>query len=195
MRSWGRPTARASCRWTQPRCPTSRSRSETPRATTSQLFRPGRARCVDRAATLRSSSKDTSCGERATAPKFALSVERRREGGELGHLAASCVSLCLSPMKPGCLHLREKLRLVVVVVVVASVRCSASGHKGVGVGSLHVAISWQTVTDWLAQGQRHARTDPRPPSALKRFLQSGISHSYLHCASHNTGHGTGAHWH
>ena len=116
-------------------------------------FRPGRARCVDRAATLRSSSKDTSCGERATAPKFALSVERRREGGELGHLAA-CASLGLSPMKPGCLHLREKLRLVFVVVVVASVRCSASGHKGAGVGSFHVAISWQIVATWLDQGQR-----------------------------------------
>ncbi|EOD04691.1 hypothetical protein EMIHUDRAFT_439114 [Emiliania huxleyi CCMP1516] len=37
MRARGRPTARASCRWTQPRCPTSRSRADAPRATTSQL--------------------------------------------------------------------------------------------------------------------------------------------------------------
>ena len=130
------------------------------------------AACLSRRAQApdRASSKDTSCGERATAPKFAstapkfaLSVERRREGGELGHLAA-CVSLCLSPMKPGCLHLREKLRLVVVVVVVASVRCSASGHKGVGFGSFHVAISWQTVTTWLAQQPRN------------RLAQRGANH-------------------
>ena len=38
MRSRGRPTARASCRWTQPRCPTSRIRADALRATTSQLF-------------------------------------------------------------------------------------------------------------------------------------------------------------
>ena len=38
MRSRGRPTARASCRWTQPRCPSSRSGADAPRATTSQLF-------------------------------------------------------------------------------------------------------------------------------------------------------------
>ena len=38
MRSRGRPTARASCRWTQPRCPTSRSGADALRATTSQLF-------------------------------------------------------------------------------------------------------------------------------------------------------------
>ena len=102
-------------------------------------------------------------GEGLDGPKVvALSVERRREGGELGHLAA-CASLCLSPMKPGCLHLREKLRLVVVVVVVASVRCSASGHKGVGFGSFHVAISWQTVTTWLAQQPRNRLAPRRPP--------------------------------
>ena len=38
MRSRGRPTARASCRWTQPRCPISRTRVDALRATTSQLF-------------------------------------------------------------------------------------------------------------------------------------------------------------
>ena len=38
MRSRGWPTARASCRWTQPRCPTSRSGADALRATTSQLF-------------------------------------------------------------------------------------------------------------------------------------------------------------
>ena len=37
MRSRGWPTALASCRWTQPRCPTSRSGADAPRATTSQL--------------------------------------------------------------------------------------------------------------------------------------------------------------
>ena len=37
MHSRGRPTARASCRWTQPRCPTSCSRADALRATTSQL--------------------------------------------------------------------------------------------------------------------------------------------------------------
>ena len=38
MRSRGCPTELASCRWTQPRCPTSRSRADALRATTSQLF-------------------------------------------------------------------------------------------------------------------------------------------------------------
>ena len=38
MRSQGYPKRRASCRWTQPRCPTSRSCADAPRATTSQLF-------------------------------------------------------------------------------------------------------------------------------------------------------------
>ena len=38
MRSRGSPTGLASCRWTQPRCPISRSRADAPRATTSQLF-------------------------------------------------------------------------------------------------------------------------------------------------------------
>ena len=38
MRSRGFPTARASCRWTQPRCPASRSRADALRATTSQFF-------------------------------------------------------------------------------------------------------------------------------------------------------------
>lgn len=71
-------------------------------------------------------------------------------------------------MKPGCLHLREKLRLVFVVVVIASVRCSASGHKGVGVGSFHVAISWQIVATWLDQGQRHAElAEARQDSVLE----------------------------
>ena len=37
MRSRGRPTARASCRWTQPRCRTSWTRADAVRATTSQL--------------------------------------------------------------------------------------------------------------------------------------------------------------
>ena len=37
MSSRGCPTGQASCRWTQPRCPTSRSRADALRATTSQL--------------------------------------------------------------------------------------------------------------------------------------------------------------